>query len=426
MRLFSNSFFSANYLRWKRRGRECLFRVSGLLSLSFVMGTLFSIVALVCLHGYTAFISTEIHVTLHFPEPITPQTMHKHLTPKQIHTHLAQAFSKNYPFLDDQSTARDAAQIVSWREHKTISQKMQKKIQEQGSIKDLKIWVLASDEADSFYKGKTVKSLYNEKRLSTPQALTLQGLTVSNKIRLKFNGNFLTGNNATLPELAGIWGAFWGSFWTLVVSLLFALPLGLGTALYLEEIAPPTKWWNWVDIQLNNLASIPSILFGLLTFMLFDYWLNLPRPSPLLGGLAIGMMMAPLLMVTTRVALQTVPKSIRIAARALGASHAQIILDHVLPLAFPQIVAGSLLTSVRALGETAPVLMVGMVAFVGNTPQNLSDAATTLPAQIFSWSKSAELGFLTKTTGGMLALFFLLFVLNGLAFWLRRHFQRNV
>lgn len=356
------------------------FRALCLSSLIVGLVALGAIVAPLFVRGYTAFLTTELRVT-----PFNQ---------KEVLPFVSWGIKRQRPDLVPPKTERSA-------------------------------WLLANDEVDSFYKGLQGLVTYSSQRVSPETEGLLQNLANQGGMRLAFNWRLITQADKTLPEMAGLWGALCGSVLTLLVAMTLAVPLGVSSAIYLEELAPHRWWTHWIDLKLTNMASVPSVLFGLLGFLVFDTLLGLPRPSPLMGGLTIGCMAAPLLMVTTRLALQGVPKAIRLSAQALGASHAEVIAHHVIPMALPQMVTSGLLVISRALGETAPLLLIGMVAFVGTAPEGITDPATTLPAQIFLWAKNPEWGFLSKTSGGILGLFFLLSLFNGLAFWLRRYFQRN-
>ena len=216
-----------------------------------------------------------------------------------------------------------------------------------------------------------------------------------------------------------------GSFLTLVVTLAIALPLGVAAAIYLEEFAPRNRWTELIEVNINNLAAVPSIVFGLLGLSVFLNFLSLPRSAPLVGGLTLALMTLPTLIIAGRSAIKAVPPGVREAARGLGASPLQVMGHHVLPLALPGILTGTILGMARALGETAPLLMIGMVAFVVDIPGGFRDAATALPVQIFLWADSPERGFVEKTSGAILVLLAFLIAMNGLAIWLRQRFERR-
>jgi phosphate transport system permease protein len=281
-----------------------------------------------------------------------------------------------------------------------------------------KDWVIASDEVDMYYKHSSPG------KLSSKDIAMIESLKTQGKIRLAFNAAFFTHSDSREPELAGIWGGLLGSLLTLTITFLTAFPLGIGTAIYLEEFAPKNYLTHWIEANINNLAAVPSILFGLLGLVLFIHFIGLPRPSALVGGLTLGLMSLPVIVVSTRSALLTVPAALKEAALGLGATPLQVLFHHVLPMAFPGIMTGVILSLARALGETAPLLMIGMVAFIGTPPTSFLDPTTVLPVQIFNWSRSPEMGFVENTSGAILVLLLLLALLNGCAVFIRKKFER--
>jgi phosphate transport system permease protein len=244
-------------------------------------------------------------------------------------------------------------------------------------------------------------------------------------VRSGFNTRFLSSGDSREPELAGIWGAVAGSFLTLIVTLAIAFPLGVAAAIYLEEFAPRNRWTELIEVNINNLASVPSIVFGLLGLAVFLGAFGLPRSAPLVGGMTLALMTLPTIIITGRVAIQAVPPSIREAARGLGASPLQVVSHHVLPLALPGILTGTIIGMARALGETAPLLMIGMVAFIVDIPRGFVDAATALPVQVYLWAESPERAFVEKTSGAIIVLLGFLVLMNASAIALRRRFERR-
>lgn len=278
-------------------------------------------------------------------------------------------------------------------------------------------WVVASDEVDMYVKhGETGK-------LTPSQIQTIESLREEGQLRLTFNMGFFTRSDSQEPELAGIWGGVLGSLLTLLVTFLTAIPLGVGTALYLEEFAPKNKLTHLIEANINNLAAVPSILFGLLALVIFIHFMGFPRPSALVGGLTLGLMSLPVIVVSTRSALLSVPSTLKEAALGLGATPLQVLFHHVVPTALPGITTGVILSLARALGETAPLLMIGMVAFIATPPSSFLDPATVLPVQIFNWSRSPELGFVENTSGAILVLLLILALLNGVAIIIRKKFE---
>ncbi|HEX2164136.1 MAG TPA: phosphate ABC transporter permease PstA [Thermoanaerobaculia bacterium] len=261
-------------------------------------------------------------------------------------------------------------------------------------------------------------------RFSERQHGWIERLRAAGVLGLGWNGFFLTSADSREPELAGVLGAAVGSLYALLVTLLVCLPLGVATAVYLEELAPRNRWTDLVEVNVNNLAAVPSIVFGLLGLAVFLGFFGMPRSAPLVGGLVLSLMTLPIVIIASRVAIQTVPPSIRQAAYGLGATRLQVIQHHVLPMAAPGILTGTILGLARALGETAPLLMIGMVAFVADTPEGPLEPATALPVQIFLWADSPERAFVENTSGAILVLLAVLFLINGTAVWLRRRAER--
>ena len=240
-----------------------------------------------------------------------------------------------------------------------------------------------------------------------------------------FNTTFFTSGASREPEMAGIWGAVVGSFLTLVVTLAVSFPVGVASAIYLEEFAPKNRLTGFIEVNINNLAAVPSIVFGLLGLAVFLNWFGMPRSAPLVGGLVLALMTLPTIIIASRAAIRAVPPSIREAALGVGASKVQSVFHHVLPLAMPGILTGSIIGMAQALGETAPLLMIGMVAFIVDIPDGFMDAATVLPVQIFMWADFPELGFRQKTSAAIMVLLAFLVAMNALAVFLRRRFERR-
>jgi phosphate transport system permease protein len=282
------------------------------------------------------------------------------------------------------------------------------------------MWLLLSDEADLWLRGAGDAS-----GLSEQQAGWLEQLRSEGRIERRFAMRFFRSGDSREPELAGIWGAVVGSFWTLMVTLVLSFPIGAAAALYLEEFAPKNRWTDWIEVNINNLAAVPSIVFGLLGLALFLNVLGLPRSAPLVGGLVLALMTLPTVIIAARSAIQAVPPSVREAALAVGASQLQVALQHVLPLALPGILTGTIIGMARALGETAPLLMIGMVAFIADVPEGVTDPATVLPVQIFLWADAPERAFLAKTSAAILVLLGFLVSMNLAAVWLRHRFERR-
>jgi phosphate transport system permease protein len=236
---------------------------------------------------------------------------------------------------------------------------------------------------------------------------------------------FFSGSDATDPERVGIWGAFKGSLLTMIVTLLIAFPVGVLSAVYLEEYAPRNRWTDMIEVSINNLAAVPSIIFGLLGLAVFLNFMHLPRSAPLVGGLTLALMTMPVIVIAGRNAITSVPPSIRDAALGVGASKMQVVFHHVLPLALPGILTGTIIGMARALGETAPLLMIGMRAFIAAPPSGITEPASVLPVQIFLWSDEVDRGFVEKTSAAIIVLLIFMLLMNGLAIYLRNRFEQR-
>lgn len=253
----------------------------------------------------------------------------------------------------------------------------------------------------------------------------LERLREKGLVERAFNWIFLTSGDSREPELAGIRGALIGSALTLIVTLLICLPIGVAAAIYLEEFAPKNRLTDLIEVNINNLAAVPSIVFGLLGLAVFLNFMGLPRSAPLVGGLVLALLVLPTIIIAARAALKAVPPSIKEAALGVGASHQQAIFHHVLPLAMPGVMTGTIIGMAHALGETAPLLLIGMVAFIVEPPTAFTDAGTVLPVQIFLWADLPEIAFQAKTAAAIIVLLLFLFVMNGMAIYLRRKLERR-
>ena len=292
--------------------------------------------------------------------------------------------------------------------------------------KEVKISIPSSSLVDQFLKGKINIAVNEDDRPINDKQVSWINFMVENKmIERKFNINFFYKGDSRNAEEAGILGAIVGSFFVILVAIIVAFPLGVMSAIYLEEFAPKNKITNVIEVNINNLAAVPSIVFGLLGLAIFLNFFGLPRSSPLAGGLVLALMTLPTIIISSRVAIKSVPPSIREAAMGIGASKMQSVFHHVIPLAVPGILTGTIIGMARALGETAPLLMMGMVAFIVDVPQSITDPSTVLPAQIFLWSDQPERGFEEKTAAATIILLVFLLTMNALAVFLRYKYERK-
>lgn len=286
------------------------------------------------------------------------------------------------------------------------------------------LWILADDDIDTYYKSWLNDNPFSA-RLTSEQIKWIDQLHSKGLITLKFNTKFFERGDSREPEQAGIKGALIGSFFTLILTLLMSFPMGVTAAIYLEEFAPKNKWTDLIEVNINNLAAVPSIIFGLLGLAIFINFFGIPRSIPVLGAIVLALMTLPTIIITSRAAIKSVPPSIREAALGVGASKFQTTLHHVLPLSLPGMLTGAIIGMARALGETAPLLMIGMVAFIVDIPGGFTDPATVLPVQIFLWIDSPERAFVEKTSAAIIILLSFLMVMNFVAVYLRKRLERR-
>lgn len=278
------------------------------------------------------------------------------------------------------------------------------------------VWVLADDQVDQYMKG-------HHHNLKASERASVDELHKNNRVSLEWNWLFLQNGDSKNPEYAGIQSAIVGSVLTLLVTMLLAFPLGVMAAVYLEEFAADNHFTRFIEVNINNLAAIPSILFGLLGLSVFINLFGLPRSSPLVGGMTLALMTLPIIIVSSRAALRSVPDSIRQAGYGLGLSRQAIVKDHVIPVAMPGILTGSIIGLAQAIGETAPLIIIGMIAFIPDSPESIMQAATVLPAQVFTWAGMPERTYVEKTAAGIIVILSIMVSLNAAAIYLRKKYE---
>lgn len=412
----------------KRRRSEKLFRCLGLLSL--LTGMLFLVVLFYSIisKGYSAFQQTFIQIEVSFDEQLLdPQGTRdiEMLATADYGGLVKKSLRDMFPEADTRREKRLLYSLVS----SGAAFQLRGMVMDDPELIDQtrQVWVLADDDVDMLIKGHMQRDVpETERRLRDQQVSWLDRLVAEDKLTLKFNTAFFTNGDSREPELAGIWGALMGSILVLTVTLALSFPIGVATAVYLEEFAPKNnKWVDLIEVNINNLAAVPSIVFGLLGLAVFINFMNFPRSAPLVGGMVLALMTLPTIIIASRAALKSVPPSIREAALGVGASKVQTVFYHVLPLALPGILTGTIIGMAQALGETAPLLMIGMVAFIVDIPSSVFDPATVLPVQIFLWADSPERAFVERTSAAIMVLLGFLITMNALAVLLRKKFERR-
>ena len=411
----------------RRYARERRFRFLGLLAVvaSFVfVGLLFiSIIAT----GYQAIWQTRIRLVVNLdPEVIDPEGKRDPaaLSAADYGGLVKSALFEMFPEVTARADKRALTDLASSGAAFEVRQRV---------IEDPKligtqqaVWVTASDTVDMLMKGHAERNAEGGAAgLQAKQVAWIDEMIRKDWIDKRFNSTFFTAGDSREPELSGIWSATVGSFYTLLVTLLLAFPIGVAGAIYLEEFAHKGRWTDLIEVNINNLAAVPSIIFGLLGLAVFIGFVGLPRSSPLVGGIVLGLMTLPVIIVASRSALKAVPPSIRDGALGVGASKVQAVFHHVVPLALPGMLTGAIIGMARALGETAPLLMIGMVAFIADTPGGVMDPATGLPVQIYLWADSPERAFMERTSAAIMVLLVFMVLMNSVAIVLRRRFERR-
>jgi len=414
----------------KRHRAEALFRFYGVAAIT--IGLLFLVLLLgsIISKGYTAFVQTSITVPVEFTAAIIDKDNKRATDPKVL-------VSANYPVVarnavakalgvspDDKAAMKDIAQFVSDGSRSILRQIVLADPSVVGTTRP--VTLLAAADIDSANKGQIDLSVTEDKRkVSDLQVAWLNTLKSQGAISTPFNWGLLTFGASSRPETAGLGVALIGSLYMMAIVLFSALPIGVAASVYLEEFAKKNRFTDFIEVNINNLAAVPSIVFGLLGLAVFINFFGLPRSAPIVGGMVLALMTLPTIIIATRAALRSVPPSIRSAALGIGASKMQMVFDHVLPLATPGILTGTIIGLARALGETAPLLLIGMVAFVANTPNTPFDPATALPVQIYMWTNEAERAFVERTSGAIIVLLVFLALMNIIAIVLRRRFERR-
>lgn len=374
----------------RRNQKAAIFKGLTIFSIVFSISFLVFFLVDIARSGYPAFMQTYVKIELNINEEVV-ENPYGAVNGKQLKI-ISRAWLRDLPLLIKANP--------SWMNTKQ------------------EFWALANSEVDQYLKGK-------ESRTSQRDRAYVDELKNDGKIELKFNKLFLLSGDSKIPENSGIYSAIIGSLLTMIVTIAIAFPIGVMTAIYLEEFATENKLTHIIEVNINNLAAIPSILFGLLGLAIFINFFGVPRSSPLVGGMTLALMSLPVIIVSSKAALKSVPASIRQAGFGLGLTKWQIVRDHVLPVAMPGILTGSIISIARAIGETAPLIIVGMIAFVPDAATSFSDAATVLPAQIFTWAGMPEKAYLERTAAAIIVLLVLLLSLNAVAIYLRKKFERK-
>jgi phosphate transport system permease protein len=398
----------------RRYRAEWRFRLYGILAVLFALACLVALFASILGNGLSAFRQTHIRLSVLLEKEMVEEGNYGAL--------LKKALDARFPEV--------ASRADKKKLHGLLSQggafDLRKSVKPEDAGKTIDVWVPASADVDMLMKGHISRALPEaERRVSDREIVWLDRLIAEKSLELQFNARFFTSGDSREPELAGILGAFVGSLLTMLVTIATAFPLGVAAAIYLEEFAPRNRLTDFIEVNINNLAAVPSIVFGLLGLAVFLSFFGMPRSAPVAGGVVLALMTLPTIIIAGRAALASVPPSIREAAYGLGASPLQVVFHHTLPLALPGMLTGAIIGMARALGESAPLLMIGMVAFIVDIPGGFTDPATVLPVQIYLWADSPERAFVERTSAAIIILLLFLVSMNALAVILRKKFERR-
>lgn len=409
----------------KRYRAENRFKAYGLVSVGIGLLALVSLFFEISSNGIGAFRQTYIQLELTLDGDamdIQDATDSDQLLVANYDKVIRKSLLKAFPDVKKRRAKRELYRMISVGAGFQIKERLELNPELLGTT--LKLWMLADDDIDTYYKSRNQGEPFMG-RMSEAQLAWVETFIESGNVKTRFNTGFFTTGDSAEPEQAGILGAMLGSLFTLLVTLILSFPIGVASAVYLEEYAPSNKFTDFIEVNINNLAAVPSVIFGLLGLAIFLNFFEMPRSIPLVGGLVLTLMTLPTIIISSRAALKAVPPSIRQAALGMGASKMQMILHHVLPLAMPGMLTGAIIGMAQALGETAPLLMIGMVAFIVDTPAGITDPSTVLPVQIFLWADSPERAFVERTSAAIMVLLGFLITMNTFAIWLRRRLERR-
>ena len=416
----NSSFLKGRYSAEKR------FKLYGVFAVSLALGAVIFLLFTIFSTGYSAFWRTEFQVEIQFNGDylgITQESSDQEVR----EANFLGLFRKNLAEQNNDVPRRELRKLFAMFSESAADDLRDMVIQNRsilGTTQKLK--VLASSSVDMIVKGQAPREIEEKRRvLNDFQLGLLDRWTAEGRRSSSFNHRFFTNGDSRSPELAGLGGAIAGSFWTLMVCLILSFPMGVAAAIYLEEYAPKNRLTEIIEVNINNLAAVPSIIFGLLGLAVILNFFGLPRSTPLVGGIVLSLMTLPTIIIACRASLKAVPPSIREGALAMGASKMQTILHHVLPLAMPGTLTGTIIGLAQALGETAPLLMIGMFAFVVDIPAGPLESATALPVQVYLWAESSERGYVELTAAGIMMILIFMALMNSFAIILRKKFERR-
>ena len=407
----------------RRYAHEGRFRLYGLLAIGVAVGFLLLLLGRIIEQGHTAFYTHSVTVPVYM-DPARVDRAYPQGTNFELLVAEQQLARMGIADNAAGTKATDLRSLFSSELKFAAAARIQSNPELIGQT--VPITAPVSDDADLYFKHEiSLATPADQRRLSDEQIGWLDRMKASGQVKAHFNSGLFTKGDSTEPELAGVLGAVVGSALMLLVTALIAIPLGVGAALYLEEFAPRGRITDLIEVNINNLAAVPSIIYGLLGLALFINWMHLPRASPLVGGLVLALMALPTIIIATRSSLKAVPPSIREAALAMGASKTQTVFQHTLPLAMPGVMTGAIISMAHALGETAPLLLIGMVSFIPGIPSAIGEPSGALPSLVYIWENASERAFHERTAAAILVLLAFMIVMNAAAIFLRRRFERR-
>ncbi|MEX2496889.1 MAG: phosphate ABC transporter permease PstA [Woeseia sp.] len=408
----------------RRHRKEALFQLAGLLATA--VGMVFLAVFFVTLigNGASAFKQTYVELDVVFAEEVLAPGGEPDLRHADYGALVREALWRAFPEVTARRERRELTRLVSAAANYQLRNAVMENPELIGARQTVS--VPAAADVDMLVKGNIDRDAAAAQRpLSDRQLRWIDSLIAGGRLETGFNTALFTNGDSREPEMAGIRGALLGSFYMLAVTIALSFPLGVAAAIYLEEFAPRSRWADVIEVNINNLAAVPSVVFGLLGLAVFINWMGMPRSAPLVGGLVLALLTLPVIIIASRAAIKSVPPSIREAALGVGASRMQVVFHHVMPLALPGMLTGAIIGMSRALGETAPLLMIGMVAFIVDPPSGFTDPATALPVQIFLWADSPERAFAERTSAAIIVLLGFLLLMNLAAIIMRKKFTRQ-
>lgn len=411
----------------KRYLKERIFKFMGMFSVASAILFLLILLTDIATKAMPAFTISKIELTVDIDADeigIGANPTEQELMAADFRRVIRNALAAQFPEVSKRKEKRELYSLTSMGAEFQLRDMV---IADSGLIgQTLAVQFIADDDVDAVVSGLIDRNLpESDRRVKNQKLAWIETLEQSGQISTGFNWYFFSHGDSREPEMAGIKGAIIGSFFTLLVTLALSFPVAVAAAIYLEEFAPKNRFIDFIEININNLAAVPSIVFGLLGLAVFINFFNLPRSAPLLGGIVLSLMTLPTIIIASRSAIKAVPPSLREAALGLGASKMQTVFHHVLPAALPGILTGTIIGMAQALGETAPLLMIGMVAFIVDIPQSVVDPSTVLPIQVYLWADSPERGFLAKTSAAIMVLLFFLVAMNAIAIYLRKKFEKK-